>query len=546
MIIVSMNMDVFGGTMAAGGVNGSGASAVAGERLDAAHRAAVLTIRHLSKTFPGTRALDDVDFEIRAGEVHALVGQNGSGKSTLIKILAGFHAPDPSAEAEVGGAPFQFGDSAAAHEAGMRFVHQDLGLVPTLDAVDNLALGFGYATGPGGRIRWRRQAAAARRAIEAIGYDVDIRMPIERLEPVERTAVAIARALQGIEGGTCLLVLDEPTATMPLPEVERLFTIIDRVKRRGIAVLYVSHHLQEVFAIADRVTVLRDGRNVGTRVTRDLSQRALVELMTGGLVDAASTGAHDPSGDEVMKITSLSGRELRHLDLTLHRGEVVGAAGLTGSGREELCALIFGGRPRTGDITVNDEPLEAMRPDRAVELGVGLVPADRHAEGLMLTMNVRENLTLTDLGLFWRRLRLRHREERAYAESSIAQLGIKTTTCEAPVEVLSGGNQQKIVLGKWLQLKPRVLLLDEPTQGVDIAAKAEVHQLVDQAARDGAAVLVCSTDEDELERLCDRVVVLRGGVAVSECRPPTLTAKRLAQESLGVEHASGNGRSVAL
>ena len=260
----------------------------------------VLRIHGLSKSFPGTQALLEVDFDVRAGEVHALVGQNGSGKSTLIKVLAGFHAPDPGATAELCGEPFPLGDSDAAHAAGLRFVHQDLGLVPTLDTVDNLALGVGYVTGRGGRILWRRQAAAAREAVNAVGYRVDVRQPIDRLEPIERTAVAIARALRDI-GGTVvsLLVLDEPTATMPQPEVERLFTIVEQVKRRGVAVLYVSHHLDEIFVIADRVTVFRDGRNVGTREVAGLSKRELVELMTGGFVDAPPTTMAIAAGEPV-------------------------------------------------------------------------------------------------------------------------------------------------------------------------------------------------------------------------------------------------------
>jgi len=505
----------------------------------------ILSIRHLSKTFPGTRALDDVDFEVRPGEVHALVGQNGSGKSTLIKVLAGFHSPDAGATAEFAGESFRLGDSNAAHAAGLRFVHQDLGLVPTLNAVDNLALGVGYVTGRGGRIRWRQQAKVAREAIKAIGYQVDVRKPMARLQPVERTAVAIARALVELDGKVSMLVLDEPTATMPRPEVERLFRIVDNVKRRGVGVLYVSHHLDEIFVIADRVTVFRDGHNVGTRPVAGLSRRELIEMMTGGFVDAAPTNPPAPAGEAVMQLASVSGRELKDLDLTLHRGEVVGVAGITGSGREELCSLIFGGRRRTGTITVDGKQLDAMSPDRAVALGVGLVPADRHADGLVMTFNVRENLALGDLSMFWQRFRLRHRDERRDAVASIEEFGVVTPSCETTVESLSGGNQQKIVLARWLRLKPHVLLLDEPTQGVDVAGKADVHQLIDRAAGDGTAVLVCSSDEAELERLCDRVVVVRSGRAVAEFHRPNIAAKRLAQESLGLEHATTSGRSVA-
>lgn len=501
----------------------------------------VVELGAVSKTFPGTQALLDVDLDIRAGEIHALVGQNGSGKSTLIKILAGYHRPDPGAWARVRGADYVFGDPIAAKAAGLRFVHQDLGLVPTLDTVDNIALGFGYHTGRLSRIRWRQQVAAAANAIQAIGYDIDIRAPVQRLEPIERTAIAVARALQELGGGTRLLVLDEPTATMPKPETDRLFGIVDRVRRMGIGVLYVSHHLDEVFAIADRVTVLRDGRKVETRPVAGLSKRDLVELMTGGVVDESPPDAARVEEKPILRVSGLGGRELQGMDVTVHAGEVVGIAGITGSGREEVCSLLFGGCTRTGEVRIGDEVLSPFRPDESLTLGVGMVPANRHRDGLILAMNVRENITLTDVGRFRGWLALRHRMEREETDEAIARLGVKTRSRESSIESLSGGNQQKVVIGKWLRLKPRVLLLDEPTQGVDIAAKAEVHQLIDQAAREGAAVLVCSTDEPELERLCDRVLVLRAGRVVAEFHRPAATAQRLAQESLGIDRAATAG-----
>ena len=492
----------------------------------------ILTVRNLTKSFPGTRALDGVDFDVRPGEVHALVGQNGSGKSTLIKVLAGFHRPDPGAEAQVNSERYQLGDSDAAHDAGLRFVHQDLGLVATLDAVDNLALGVGYVTGRAHRIRWRQQAELARRAIEALGYDVDVDMPVGRLEPIERTAVAIARALRGIDGDVSLLVLDEPTAAMPRPDVDRLFEIIRRVRRRGVGVLYVSHHLDEVFAIADRVTVLRDGRNAGTFQVSTVTPRSIVELMTGGSVEDAAPSEGVKRGKAILCIRDLAGRELRSLDLVVHAGEVVGVAGINGSGREEICSLVFGGRPRRGEVSVAGAVLEGMSPDESVARGVGFVPADRHRDGLVLSFSVRENLTLSCLGEFRRRFRLQHRDEKRHAEDAIVGLGVKTPTAEAAVESLSGGNQQKVVLGRWLGLQARVLLLGEPTQGVDVAAKAEVHKLVDEAAGAGTAVLVASSDESELERLCDRVVVIRRGRVAAEFCRPHISARRIAQASL--------------
>jgi ribose transport system ATP-binding protein len=516
-----------------------------------------LTVHHVSKTFPGTRALVDVDFEIRPGEVHALVGQNGSGKSTFIKILSGFHVPDGTAHphhlpfhqaepvdgdvyhATVRGEPFKLGDPHAADEAGLRFVHQDLGLVSSLSTVDNLALGYGYITGAGRHIKWREQVRAARKAIKSLGYHFDVRVPVGHLSPVEKTAVAIAHALQGIDGGVSLLVLDEPTAAMPGPEVERLFRLIGRLKGMGIAVLYVTHHLEEVLAIADRVSVFRDGRRVATAQVRDTTMRQLVELMTGGWVDTPQVDVRPETGEPVLVAQGISGRALRSFDLTVCTGEVVGIAGITGSGRDELCNLLFGGAKRDGELRIATRLVEPMSPDVSVARGIALVPAERHTEGLVLTMSVRENLTLPDLSAFWSHFRLHQGTERKEARRWIKDLGVKTRSSEALVETLSGGNQQKVVLGKWLRLKPKVLLMDEPTQGVDVAAKAEIHGLIDQIAAEGTAVIVCSSDEAELERLSSRVLVLRRGSIAVELHQPDATAARIAQESLGAEHASG-------
>ena len=501
----------------------------------------VLSLTNVSKTFPGTRALHAVDFDIRAGEVHALVGQNGSGKSTLIKILAGFHVPDPGAQGCVDGQEFQLGNAAAAHTAGLRFVHQDLGLVPTLDCVDNLALGFGYATGFGGRIAWRKQRAAARQALSGLGNDINIRKPVSNLTAFEKTALAVVRALQDWEGNVSLLVLDEPTATMPKPQVDKLFGLIRRVASRGTAVLFVTHHLDEVFAIADRVTVLRDGRREATKEVAGLERGDVVQLMTGGEVAEIDRTAAPPRGPVTLRARGLTGRVLRGFDLDVHRGEVVGIAGLQGSGRDEVCDLIFGARGREGTVEVDGKMLPAKRPDLAISRGVALVPANRHVDGLVLTYTVRENLTLVDVTPFWRRMRLNVRRERKDVRGWIDRLSIRTSSAEALVESLSGGNQQKVVMGKWLRVRPMVLLLDEPTQGVDVGAQAELHRLVRSAAENGSAAVLCSSDENELSRVCDRVLVLCDGVVETELHGAQITAHRIAQHSLRVRSVESVG-----
>jgi len=497
-------------------------------------RAPRLDLRAVSKTFGGTRVLHDVSLDVAPGEVHALVGQNGSGKSTLIKILAGFHTADPGASAFVDGEPRTLGDPDDIHNAGVEFVHQDLGLVPALSVVDNLALGHGYATGLGGRINWRRQRKAAQAAIRAVGYEVDVRKIVDDLQPVEKTAVAIARALQSSGGAMSVLVLDEPTATMPKAEVQRLFEIIGKVREQGVGILYVSHHLEEVFELADRVTVLVDGHLVATKRVSELDQRSLVDLMTGGVVDEARQRSTADLGEPLLQLEGVGGAELIGLDLTVHAGEVVGVAGITGSGREELCSLIFGAKARTGRVSVRGSELPASRPHAASKAGLALVPANRLRDGVVIGLNVRENLNLTTLSRLVRHARIPGGADRRQAAGISKKMSVKAPSLEAPIEALSGGNQQKVVLGKWLQTEPSVLLLDEPTQGVDIAAKAEIHHLIDDAASRGVAVLVCSSDEAELERLCDRVVVLRHGKVMSEFRGAEVQTRRLVHTSLGL------------
>jgi len=506
------------------------------------HGGFALEVHGLSKTFGATRALRDVDFQVRSGEVHALVGQNGSGKSTLIKILAGFHRPDRPSVATVHGRELVLGDQAAAHSAGLRFVHQDLGIVPSLDSLDNLALGFGYATGAGGRIRWRAQARHAQAALSELGYDIDVRRPLTDLAPVERTAIAIARALQGIEAGASVLVLDEPTATMPQPEVARLFTMVRLLHSRGVSVLYVSHHLDEVYELADRVTVFRDGQAVETAPVGSLPRKKLVETMVGDIPDEPLADRKAGSSELALSLRGFGARIIRDLDLDLHCGEVVGVAGITGSGREEFCDALFGGRPRRGRVTVGDSLVEPMRPEEMVARKVGLVPAKRRDDALILQMSVRENFTLPDVSEFWQHLLLGHRSERRVVTDLIRRLSVTTPGPEASIEALSGGNQQKVIVGRWLRLRPKVLLLDEPTQGVDIRAKSEIHALIDAAAAAGTAVIVASSDEAELERLCDRVLVLRDGRLHADLPRSRANAQAIAHEALG----SNNDKPVAI
>ena len=497
----------------------------------------VLEIRGMSKAFPGTLALDSVDFDVAEGEVHALVGQNGSGKSTLIKVLAGFHHAEAGATVEVDGEPVKLGDGPASHAAGFRFVHQDLALVQDLTVLENLAFGRGFQRGFAGRIRWKDEERSAQALVESLGYDFDVREPVATLAAAEKTGVAIARALQDEEGAR-VLVLDEPTATLPTAEVEVLFAAIRRVQQRGLGVVYVSHRLDEVFEIAERVTILRDGRRVGTWAIKDIDENQLIERMTGGVPLKARKATSAGLGDARLEVSEVGGEALQSLSFSVRAGEVLGIAGLTGSGRDELLPLLFGDEPRRGQIKVDGDEVPMADPHAAKDAGLALVPADRHRHGGILLMSLQENVTLTDLGRHTRRTRLSHSKERVEVEEWLEKLDVRPPVAEAALDSLSGGNQQKIVLAKWLRTSPKVLLLDEPTQGVDVGAKASIHALVRQAADAGAAVVIASSDDEEIDDTCDRVLVLRDGRLAGE-----LVGDDVSLEALGRLQLAGAPKS---
>jgi ribose transport system ATP-binding protein len=506
----------------------------------AASAAWLLRIVGLTKVFPGQVALEDVELHVRPGEVHSLLGQNGSGKSTLVKVLAGYHKPTSFRTAEIGGKSFELGDSSAARTNGICTVHQDLGLVGSISSVENLAMGPGYKTGRGFRIRWRDEERRAQEALREVGFEFDVRRPVQELSASERTGVAIARAIRDANTQGRLLVLDEPTSALPVEEVDRLFTAMRQLRDRGLSILFISHHLEEVFKVADRVTVLRDGRNVLTCETRELDRDSLAELIVGHRVNLQhSFPAEVPSSapTPILSARSLAGKGVIDLDLDVGPGEVVGVTGLTGSGAEDLAGLLAGKTPRLGRVTIDGVTVKSGDPRGAVSAGMAFVPGDRARDGLMSKMTVRENLTVGRLSAHMRGPYLSIRSERSETKEWIERLGIVTSGPDVIVGTLSGGNQQKVVLGRALRLRPRVLVLDDPTKGVDVGAKEEFHILVDDVAARGGAVLLTSSDVTELQRLCTRVLVLQAGRIAS-----TFNAAEMTVEDL--EHAI-LGRSVA-
>jgi ribose transport system ATP-binding protein len=500
-------------------------------------REPLVRLEDVSKTFPGQRALDDVSIEIAAGEIHALVGQNGSGKSTLIKILDGYHEPDPGAKGWIADQQIPFGSHAALHALGLRFIHQDLGLVEPLDIVDNLVLGRRYRTGRAW-IRWRQEADDARRRLARIGLDIDVRRRVNSLSQIERTLVAITRALDD-EDRINLLVLDEPTASLPRNEVQRLFDAVRRVAESGGAVLYVSHRLDEIFQLADRVTVLRDGRKVTTAEVADLDHDALVELIVGGAVARARRAEGDESrlGPAALRVEDLRTSTLHGVSFSVRSGEILGVTGLVGSGAFQLAGAVFGASTRSGGrVFVGEVEVRADNPRAAIRAGIGFVPAERHAKSIVHRFDLRENVTLPWVDARWLGplpwISVAREEDNA--RQWLERLDVRPPDPTRFMATLSGGNQQKAVMSRWFRCLPSVLLLDEPVQGVDISAKHGIYEHLKAAAAQGVAVVLCSSEVEDLAHLCDRVLVLRDGNIVAELAGPTSNHARIVQESLAV------------
>ncbi|MFJ9900634.1 sugar ABC transporter ATP-binding protein [Streptomyces sp. NPDC091280] len=484
-------------------------------------RAPALEVRGLSKSFGGHRVLSDVGFALRPGAVTALLGENGSGKSTLVKILAGVHAPDPGTGAGlwIGGEPVRLPlDPARARAAGLRFLHQDLGLVGELTVADNLALALSDGRRALAPVDRRAETARAAALLGAFGLDIAADAFVADLAASERGMLAIARVFGDVPAGRQpVVVLDEPTAALSAADVERLYTAVRTVTARGVSVVLISHRLEEVLAVADQILVLRDGSLVADQPNEGLTVDGLVEQMTGRPVDrggAAPVPAGTDLAEPALRVRGLTGARLRGVDLDIMPGEVLGVTGLVGCGRSELCRIVGGvQRPTAGSIEVAGQVQRFRAVADAVAAGVVGVPQNRHEHGVLLRMTVRENLTLGDLRAVSRRGAIDRRHERAEAARLIGEFDIRPPDPEAVVGSLSGGNQQKVALARAVRLRPRVLLLDEPSQGIDVGARESIAATVRRLRQDGVGVLLATSDLDELMDLADRVLVLDRGLA---------------------------------
>jgi rhamnose transport system ATP-binding protein len=493
--------------------------------------APLLEVRDIEKTFPGVRALSGVSFEVRAGEVHALLGENGAGKSTLIKIISGVYEPD-GGSILIGGRETRFTSPEDAKRAGVATIYQELLLFPELTVAENIFLGQAPRAGMG-RIDWRAMRARAEALLASLEIDdLAANQVVGALSVGNRQRVEILRALSH---DARILIMDEPTAALTESDVTRLFDIVRRLRARGVGIVYISHRLDEIFAIGDRVTVLRDGAYVGARNVADTNASELVQMMVGRRIDNLFPKTTVPIGAPVLEARDIVRHPMtKSVSLTVRAGEIVGLAGLVGSGRSELAQTLFGITPaESGEIRLMGEGVTIRSAEGARSKGIAYVPEDRGVQGLVRPMSVLHNFSLAALGALSRAGFIDRGAERRMAEEGVQRFRVKTSSVEEIAGRLSGGNQQKIVLGKWLANNPKLLILDEPTRGIDVGAKAEIHRLMSELAGAGVAILMISSELPEVLGMSDRVLVMREGRFVAEFDRAHATSETVGAAMMG-------------
>ena len=491
---------------------------------------AVLSLRGIRKAYPGVVALDGVDLDLAPGEVHVLLGENGAGKSTLMKVISGAVARD-AGEIAINGTPAAIRGPRDAQALGVGIIYQEFNLIPHLTAGENIFLGREPALAPG-VIDQRRLMRDAQQQLDALGVSIDARAVVSRLSVAQQQMVEVAKALSL---DARVLIMDEPTSALTAQEINELFAAIRRLKARGVAIVYISHRMEELFAIGDRVTVLRDGRHVGTRAIGETTMAELVRLMVGRDLKDQFPKQRATIGEEVLRVDRLRRDGVLHdISFSLRRGEVVGLAGLMGSGRTELARAIFGADTIDGGrVFVRGEEKKITSPRVAIDLGLGFLTEDRKQQGLVLVLSVRENVCLPSVGRWSRAGVVQTSRENAATEQRVRELRIKTPSVLQRVVNLSGGNQQKVVLAKWLCTEADILIFDEPTRGIDVGAKVEIYQLINQLAARGAAILMISSELPEILGMSDRILVMSGGRIAGEFLANEATQEKLLAAALG-------------
>jgi inositol transport system ATP-binding protein len=495
-------------------------------------RPTLLKMEGISKSFPGVKALQSVHLDVRAGECVALMGENGAGKSTLMKILSGVYTPEEGV-ISIDGQPVALTNPHQAQQLGLSIIYQEFNLFPNLSVEENVFVG--REPSANGFVRWSDLRQATNELLHQLGVDLDPSATVRELSVAQQQMVEIAKALSF---NARIVIMDEPTSALTTNEVAALFKIVRGLRERGLGIIFISHRIDEVLTICDRIVILRDGQNAGELSKGEATSERIVQLMVGRpLADLFQKENAVTAGNPILEVRKLNrtGTKrdataivLHDVSLTVHAGEIVGLAGLVGSGRTELARSIFGADPfLSGEILIDGTPVAIHGPQDAIRHGIGLVPEDRKQQALVLQLAVRENISLAKLSELTRMGFVRRTEERSVAQRFITALQIRTPSMEQKVVNLSGGNQQKVVLAKWLALEPKILLVDEPTRGVDVGAKAEVHHLLNQLAQRGVAILMISSELTEIIGMSDRVLVMRQGTIAGELTRADATQERI-------------------
>lgn len=490
----------------------------------------ILKLNHISKLYPGVVALDDMNMEFREGEIHAIVGENGAGKSTMIKTISGAIEPT-SGTIEINGEVFDKLTPKLSRQKGVAVIYQEFTLVPVLSAADNIFMGEYMLNGM--VLDRKAMEEKAGELFERLHVNIDPKAKVADLTTGFQQIVEIAKA---ISKDAKVLIMDEPSAPLTITEVEAMYEIVDRLKAEGVTIIYISHRMEEIFRLSDRVSVIRDGKYITTLNTADTNKQELIKLMVGRELNETYPEREKPAGETIMKLNKISGNGVKDISFEVKRGEILGLGGLVGAGRTELAQLIFGSEPITsGEIIYKGEILHVRNCQQAIEKGIAMIPEDRKRHGVILDMSIKDNTTMPCLKKISPKSIINTKKEMEVTENYRKSLLIKTPTIEQLVKNLSGGNQQKVVLAKWLAMNPDVIIFDEPTRGIDVGAKHEIYEIMNELANEGKAIIMISSDMEELIGMSDRIVVLCKGRVAGSIEKQEISQESILTKAAGAE-----------
>jgi len=496
----------------------------------------LLSMQTINKSFPGVQALDNVTFEVIPGEIHALIGENGAGKSTLMRVLSGVFLPD-SGTIYWKGHPVQISKPSDAQEIGISMIHQELAVIPYLDVGKNIFLGREPQIGIPGIIDWKKLYEQAHEQLDRLDLNIDPKAEVQSLTIAQQQMVEVVKALSM---DASLIIMDEPTSALTEQEVEALFDYMKHLRKQGVSIIFISHRLEEVYKISDRITILRDGNFIGTNDMKALTPDDVVKMMVGRKIDQTVARETKDFSDVILSIENLSsGSEVKEINFNLHKGEILGIAGLVGAGRTALAEVIFGARDISdGKIWLDGKVAKIKSPSHAILSGLGFITEDRKGQGLFMNMAVWQNIIIAAIKGFTKAGFINRNDARQQSVSMIDKLDIRTSGVSQKIANLSGGNQQKVIIARWLLLEPKVLILDEPTRGIDVGAKAEIHNLLKQMADEGVGIIMISSELPELLGVSDRVLVMREGRLVADLDPHTATQDDIMHAAAGSKNGN--------